>query len=89
MSLTEEEKKVFRDELDERYMKIRECEKVQKEIDKKLANDDKRIDMILLEITACRSEFQRGQKFNNWLTAAVLGVIIAGVLGFYFLNFGG
>lgn len=90
MALTHEEiqnlKKEFFDEADERYVKIESCAEKQEAVNKMFANDDKRIDLILQEQKQMRSETKSGLKFNNWLTAAVLGAIIAAVIAFYCLS---
>lgn len=89
MQLTHDDIKELKKELDDRYVLQSDCDERQREVNKKFANDDKRIELIISEIRANRHEYQRGQKFNNWLTSAVLGVIIAGIIGFIFLQFGG
>lgn len=76
----QELKKVF----DDRYVLQSNCVEVQEANIKKFANDDKRIDLILLEQKQMRQETKSGLKFNNWLTAAVLGAIIVAFVGFYF-----
>jgi hypothetical protein len=73
-------KKVF----DDRYVLQSDCGEVQEANMKRFANDDKRIDLILLEQKQMRQETKSGLKFNNWLTTAVLGAIIAAFVGFYF-----
>ena len=73
-------KKVF----DDRYVLQSDCNERQEGINKKLANDDKRIDLILAEQKQMRQETKNGLKFNNWLTMAILGALIAGFVGFYF-----
>ena len=74
-------KKVF----DDRYVLQSDCNEKQENINKKFANDDKRIDLILAEQKQMRQETKSGLKFNNWLTTAVLGAIVAAVIAFYFL----
>lgn len=73
-------KKVF----DDRYVMQADCNEKQEAINQKFANDDKRIDLILAEQKQMRSEMKSGLKFNNWLTAGILGAIIAAVVAFYF-----
>ena len=73
-------------EADERYVKIEDCNDKQESFNAKLANDDKRIDLMANDIKQMRSETKSGLKFNNWLTAAVLGAIIAAVIAFYFFT---
>lgn len=85
MPLTHEDFVEIKRVLDDRYVKIDHCNDKQKEVTAKLANDDKRIDLILAEQKQMRTETRNGLKFNNWLTAAVLGSIIAAVIAFYFL----
>lgn len=74
-------KRVF----DDRYVLQSDCSEKQEVVQKMLANDDKRIDLILAEQKQMRQETKSGLKFNNWLTAAVLGAIVAAVIAFYFL----
>ena len=71
---------------DDRYVLQSECNEKQESINKKFANDDKRIDLILAEQKQMRKETKNGLKFNNWLTAAVLGAIVAAVIAFYFMT---
>ena len=78
-------KKEFFAEADERYVKIEDCNDKQEKVNAKFANDDKRIDLILVEQKQMRQETKNGLKFNNWLTAAVLGAIIVAVVAFYFM----
>lgn len=73
-------------EADERYVKIEDCNETQNANNKRFANDDKRIDLILQEQKQMRSETKSGLKFNNWLTAAVLGAIVSAVIAFYIMN---
>ena len=72
MALTHEDitelKKVF----DDRYVQIADCDNKQNDINKKFANDDKRIDRILLLQENTTKSLQK----NNWLTTAILSVII-------------
>lgn len=90
MALTHEEiqnlKKEFFEEADDRYVRIETCAEKQETVNKLFANDDKRIDLILQEQKRMRAETKSGLKFNNWLTAAVLGAIIAAVIAFYCLS---
>ena len=81
----QELKRVF----DDRYVLQADCNDRQKHINSKLANDDKRIDLILQEQKQMRMETKTGLKFNNWLTTAVLGCIIVGIITFLYFNFGG
>lgn len=71
---------------DDRYVLKDACNERQEQVSKKLANDDKRIDLILAEQKQMRNETKSGLKFNNWLTTAVLGAIVAAVIAFYFLS---
>lgn len=67
------------------FVQIDDCNTTQAENNKRFANDDKRIDRILL----MQEEGNKAIKKNNWLTTTILGIIIAGVIGYIFLNFGG
>ena len=44
--VTREDLEVIKEELDERYVKQRDCEGKQEQVNKKLSNDDKRIEII-------------------------------------------
>ena len=76
MGITHEDitelKKVF----DDRYVRIELCNEKQESINKKFANDDKRIDLILLR----QEEANKDLKKNNWLTTAILTVIIGAII---------
>lgn len=69
-------KKVF----DERYVLQADCNERQERINGKFANDDKRIDLILQN----QVHSDKKMTLNNWLTTAILGVIITLVIGFFF-----
>jgi hypothetical protein len=71
--------------LDDRYVLQSDCDATQQSMNNKFANDDKRIDRILI----MQEEGNKDIKKNNWLTTTILGIIIAGVIGYIFLNFGG
>lgn len=58
-------KKVF----DDRYVMQETCNERQESLNKKFANDDKRIDILIYNM-----------KINNWLTTTLLAAIIALVL---------
>ena len=85
MAITHEDIQEIKRVLDDRYVQIADCDNKQTVINSKLANDDKRIDRILL----MQEEGNKNIKKNNWLTTTILGIIIAGVIGYIFLNFGG
>lgn len=85
MAISHEDIQEIKKVLDDRYVRIEDCNDRQAEVNKKLSNDDKRIDLILAEQKQMRHEIKSGLKFNNWLTAAVLGAIVAAVVAFYFL----
>ena len=76
MALTHEEiqelKREIFAEADEKYVAIDDCNTVQSENQKRFANDDKRIDRILLLQESNTKALQK----NNWLTTAILSVII-------------
>ena len=85
MAITHEDMQEIKKVLDDRYVLQSDCDAKQQNINNKLANDDKRIDLILLK----QEEGNKDIKKNNWLTTTILGIIIAGVIGYIFLNFGG
>ena len=85
MASTHEDMQEIKKILDDRYVQIVDCDNKQNDINKKFANDDKRIDLILHKQEIGNNAIKK----NNWLTTTILGIIIAGVIGYIFLNFGG
>lgn len=85
MAITHEDIQEIKKILDDRYVQIVDCDNKQTDINKKFANDDKRIDLILHKQEIGNNAIKK----NNWLTTTILGIIIAGVIGYIFLNFGG
>lgn len=65
-------KKVF----DDRYVMQDTCNERQESINKKLANDDKRIDILIRQ----QELNNKQQKLNNWLTSAIAAGIITLVI---------
>lgn len=80
MALTHEEitaiKKEVINECKNIFVQIDDCNTVQTENQKRFANDDKRIDRILLLQENSTKSLQK----NNWLTTAILSVIIGIVI---------
>lgn len=58
------------------FVQIDDCNTAQAENQKKFANDDKRIDRILL----LQENNAKALQKNNWLTTAILSVIIGMVV---------
>ena len=58
--------------LDERYVRISDCDEKQKTMNSKLANDDKRIALLIHQ-----------QNINNWLTGALASGIVALLIKVY------
>jgi hypothetical protein len=69
MAITREDLQVIKKELDDRYVLQSDCNEIQEGVNKKFANDDKRIDLLISQ-----------QKINNWLTLAIAGGIISLVI---------
>lgn len=65
-------KKVF----DDRYVMQDTCNERQERINKKFANDDKRIDILIRQ----QELNNKQQKLNNWLTSAIAAGIITLVI---------
>ena len=84
MALTHEDIQELKKVFDDRYVLQSDCNERQEDIQKVLADDDKQIALILQEQKQMRKEQKNGFKFNNWLTAAILGALIVGFVGFYF-----
>ena len=80
MALTHEEitaiKKEVIAECKNIFVQIDDCNTVQAQNQKKFANDDKRIDRILLLQENTTKSLQK----NNWLTTAIAGGIVALVI---------
>lgn len=85
MAITHEDINEIRKVFDREYVRINDCNEKQVQFNDKFAKDDKRIEVMSIDIKQMRSETKSGLKFNNWLTSAVLGSIIAAVVAFYFL----
>lgn len=66
MAISHEDMQEIKRVLDDRYVQIADCDKKQTAMNGKLANDDKRIELIISQ-----------QKLNNWLTTAIASGIIA------------
>ena len=69
MAITHEDLQVIKKELDDRYVLQSDCNEIQEGVNRKFANDDKRIDLLINQ-----------QKINNWLTLAIAGGIISLVI---------
>ena len=89
MPITNEDVQELKKIFDDRYVQIVDCDNVQEKFNNRFANDDKRIDLMANDIKQMRAETKNGLKFNNWLTTAVLGCIIVGIVTFLYFNFGG
>jgi hypothetical protein len=76
MALTHEEITAIKNEVIAEckniFVQIDDCNEKQTEVNSKFANDDKRIDKILLLQENTTKSLQK----NNWLTTAILSVII-------------
>ena len=72
MALTHEDMQEIKKILDDRYVQIVDCDNTQNEMNKKFANDDKRIDRIMYLQEDANNKLTK----NNWLTTAILTVII-------------
>ena len=66
MALSHEDIQELKKVFDDRYVQIADCDEKQKGMDKKFANDDKRIELLIHQ-----------QKINNWLTTAIASGIVA------------
>lgn len=76
MAVTHEDIQELKKVFDERYVQIVDCDNVQENMNAKFANDDKRIDRLLFG----QEQTLRDLKKNNWLTTAILTVIIGIVI---------
>lgn len=76
MAVTHEDIQELKKVFDERYVQIKDCDNVQENMNAKFANDDKRIDRLLFG----QEQTLKDLKKNNWLTTAILTVIIGIVI---------
>lgn len=76
MALTHEDFQEIRKVFDREYVRIDDCNDKQAEINKKFANDDKRIDRIMYLQEDNNNKLTK----NNWLTITILGVIVTAVI---------
>ena len=76
MAISHEDMQEIKKILDDRYVQIVDCDTTQTEMNKKFANDDKRIDRIMYLQEDTNSKLTK----NNWLTITILGVIITTVV---------
>lgn len=80
MALTHEEitaiEKEIIDKCKTMFVQIDDCNTTQVEVNKKFANDDKRIDRIMYLQEDTNNKLTK----NNWLTITILGIIITSVL---------
>ena len=65
MAVTHEDIQELKKVFDDRYVTQADCDATQKSLNNKLANDDKRIEVLI----------QR-QSLNNWLTGVIAGGIV-------------
>ena len=84
MAITHEDIQILKKEFDDRYVLQSSCNEIQDKNSSKFANDDKRIDRILLK----QEEGNKDIKKNNWLTTATLGVIISIVIAMILKSIG-
>ena len=80
MPLTHEEITAIEKEIIDKckniFVQIDDCNEKQTEVNKKFANDDKRIDRIMYLQEDTNDKLTK----NNWLTITILGVIITTVV---------
>ena len=77
--ITREDMDIIKAELDERYVLQSDCNEKQTKISGRLANDDKRIDLIIQN----QANSDKKMTLNNWLTMAILGAIITFVVSYF------
>lgn len=80
MPLTHEEITAIEKEIIDKckniFVQIDDCNTTQAEVNKKFANDDKRIDRIMYLQEDTNNKLTK----NNWLTITILGIIITSVI---------
>ena len=75
--LTRDDFKEIKKELDDRYVLQSDCNDKQEAVNKKLANDDKRIDKLL-------DEFNTVSKLLWVIASSVIGALVLELLGLIF-----
>lgn len=84
MAITHEDVQELKKVFDDRYVLQADCDTNQQKINNKFANDDKRIERIMYLQEDTNNKLTK----NNWLTTAVLGVIISAVIGMILKSIG-
>lgn len=69
--------------LDDRYVRIDECNEKQAEVNKKFANDDKRLDMMLGAIKGLAKDISTFKKIGWVAISALIGEFVLGFLNMY------
>lgn len=77
MSITHEDFTEIKKELDDRYVLQSDCNDKQEAVNKKLANDDKRIDKLL-------DKFNTVSKLLWVIASSVIGALVLELLGLIF-----
>lgn len=77
MSITHEDFTEIKKELDDRYVLQSDCNEKQESVNKKLANDDKRIDKLL-------DKFNTVSKLLWVIASSVIGALVLELLGLIF-----
>ena len=72
MAITHEDIQELKIVFDDRYVMQSDCDATQVQINNKLANDDKRIEILI-----------NRQSINNWLTGAIASGIVALLIKVY------
>ena len=86
MAVTHEDIKDIQNFLDDRYVLQSDCNERHEDISGKLANDDKRIDLILERMEQYQEKNNNKLSFNNWLSLAILGAMVAGYVALFFFG---
>lgn len=73
MSITREDMDYIKSELNEHFVSTRTCNEIQANVNKKLASDDKRIELLIQQM-----------KINNGLTLAIASGILTLVIKTFF-----
>lgn len=77
MSITHEDFTEIKKELDDRYVLQSDCNEKQESVNKRLANDDKRIDKLL-------DKFNTVSKLLWVIASSVIGALVLELLGLIF-----
>ena len=83
MALTHEDIIEIKKELDDRYVRIDDCNEKQAEVNRKFANDDKRLDLMVTDIKAVVKDMSTFKKIGWVAISALIGEFVISFLNMF------